>query len=276
MKYLPSSKIINLMLLLIVLILAAIAFFNPGLVTKQSIERLTKIESQNITNIRIFANQQSEVVLSKNEAWTVTINEKPIPADEEKITHLLNLVATQSHASFSSPDDELSKYKLDTPKVAIKFDETEIRFGHSEPFSNRRYIYSNDKVHLITDHYYPHLVSPVTEFIDKALVTGKNRVTNIKIVWLQKPNVRLPSQAGIELLQAWQQIRASDIEPYYHQDIIARVLIQTNNSTITEFGLLTAKNTLKLARKDLGIVYTVPKQYMKNLLVFSAVDKTRS
>lgn len=276
MKFVPSSKTINLFLLLLILILGGIAFFDPGIITKQSIEKLTDIDAQKVDNIRIVTSEQNAVVLSKNTQWMVSINDKLMPADEIKISHLLELVAAQSHASFESPEAELEKYKLIQPKVAVNFNDTEIRFGNSEPFSNRRYIYSNNKVHLITDFYYSDLLSPVTEFVSKALVTGNHRVTNIKIAWLQKPNERLPSKAGIELLQAWQQIQATDIEPFFHQEVIARILIQTNNSDITEFGLLPAKNTLKLVRKDLGIVYVVPKQYMKNLLVFSAVEKTRS
>ena len=255
----------------IVIGLTAIALLKPEFLPSSQTEKLTALDVNSIHSITIKKPDQAIELSKHNNDWFVLINNMNISADRKLISQLLMLSQQTALSIVKDSDEDLDKYGLTESNFSITFNNTIIQFGNSEPFANRHYGFSNDKVYIIDNNRYRKLLLSTTDFISKSLIQSGQKVTNLKILWKQKPPIQLPTMKSLNLYKNWQKVKAENIEIYEGQQAIAIALIQTDFRNILEFGVIPSKNTLKLARKDLGIIYVIPKQFMASLLTFSPV-----
>jgi len=262
------NKFISITLLAIVIGLTVNALLKPEFLPAQQIEKLTTLDVSAIHTITINKPNQTVNLSKHDEDWFVLVNNININTDRNLLSHVLKLSQQNVLSIVKDSDKDLVKYGLTKSNFTISFNDSIIKFGNNEPFTNRRYGLSNDKVYIIDDIHYRKLLSPTTDFISKSVIQSGQTVTNFRILWQQKPPIPLPSMKNENLYQNWQQVKAENIERYEGQQAIAIALIQTNFRNILEFVVIPSKNTLKLARKDLGIIYVIPKQFMASLLTY--------
>ncbi len=264
-----SSKFINITILIIIVGLASIALLKPKFVPSHQTEVLTALDVSSIHSIII--NKPDQVIdLSKhNDDWFVLVNNININANKKLVSQLLTLSQQTALSIERDSDEELDKYGLSESNFSITFNNTIIKLGNSEPFANRHYGFTNNKVYIIDDNHYRKILKPITDYVSKSLVQSGDTVTNLKILWKRKPPIQLPTMKSKNLYQNWQNVDAENIEIYEGQQAIAIALVQINLGDILEFSIIPSKNTLKLARKDLGIIYVIPKQFMASLLTFT-------
>ena len=76
---------------------------------------------------------------------------------------------------------EYSQFDLQQPLVMLKLDNREIGFGNTNPINRKRYISIDDKVYLIKDDVYRHVIDDWYEFIAKSLFDENKKMTSITI-----------------------------------------------------------------------------------------------
>lgn len=270
-----GSKIINITLVLIVLGLATIAFIKPEMLPSRHTDKLTDLSLDEINSITINNPEQLIQLEKRTDSWFVNFQNQSLPADEKLTSQILGLSQQLALSNFDNTKEDLEKYGFNSNDFSVKFNDTLISFGNNEPVANRHYVHAENKIHVVNSHLLNKLSLPITSFIDKSLIPPGQTVTNIKALWKQRPLIPLQTQKSKETLNNWQNASAQDIRTYNDQEAIAIVLIQTNSRNILEFNVIPSKNTLKLARKDLGIVYIIPKQYMAGLLIFERPGKSK-
>ena len=264
-----TGKLIYSTIVMIVIGIIASAIFKAEQYPIRHTEKITDLDSPAIHTI-LLHNNDTQVELKKlNNRWHVNFEDRNIPANQRLVSELISLSQQNVLSNFDNTEQSKEQYGLLSSKLSLTYNDTTIIFGKSEPFADRFYIYVNDKIKVVDDHIFQKLQLPATDFIDRSLIQSEQKVTNLRTLWQQRPLIPLPTTITETLLGNWQNARADYIEKYQGQEAIGVVVVQTNFEHILQFGILSSKNTLKLARKDLDIVYVVPKQYTNDLLTYT-------
>lgn len=149
----------NAALVLIVALLALVAWQEPGLDRSPALRPLTERAGQAVRGIRLF--DRSGLVLGLERTatgWDLTAP-RPGPADAARVERLLGLLATPSLRNIGKVDDRLAEFGLAEPELIIEFDGVPIAFGGLDPVSQQRYVSYGGDVHLIGDGYRHHLLA---------------------------------------------------------------------------------------------------------------------
>ena len=163
-----NHKAVNLGLFGLVLLLALVAYFEPGI--KQAADKtpLTDLTPEEVSYIRISDNRGRELVMEKQQGgWMVTAPYKK-PANEQRISQLLGITTTHSFSQFAIPEARLAEFGLDPAPIQLQLNETTLAFGDSEPIQFRRYVRIADQLHLINNGYHHHLMAQPDDFVSQS------------------------------------------------------------------------------------------------------------
>jgi len=155
-----SINRLNLFLLIIILVLAALNF----LPSETDYRPLTSIAPDTIQSITI-SSRQRQLAFRRQESnrnsnqdshqhsqWLSAASPgKAI--DTETISKLLGILKTHSFRQFEKTEGNLAMFGLNTPQYQLTLDNLAILFGTSDPLQQHRYVLLNDKIHLISDLY---------------------------------------------------------------------------------------------------------------------------
>jgi hypothetical protein len=191
---------------------------------------------------------------------------------------LLRIVNTKSLASFSADEEKLADYQLDNPKVTLTLnDSTQILFGDSTPLDHRRYVLTGNKVHLISDALYYHLIGHWPTFVRKKPLPEDASIEGLKtpeltLQWQEKrwqldPKPEKYSADQVtRLLDNWKLASAIQVKVYDGRQGDP-VTLQLKGQDQPVALLVTArKPDLVLARPELGIEYHFPEESAGQLL----------
>lgn len=157
---------INLLLLLLVLMLAARIWLQPGTESTAQSNRLTDIDPETVQTLSLLARGRPDIELEKRGGrWALT---RPIagPAKAKPVEALLGIAAQPSLTRFSAAGRDLEPFGLAQSGLRLRLDQHEIAFGTTDPVYFRRYVLYGDQVHLIEDRAYHHLVSGAEALLD--------------------------------------------------------------------------------------------------------------
>jgi hypothetical protein len=257
--------------------LAAFLILTPDEPPATSIKRLTDIDPDSIQNIRVEQRDQEPVTLIKQEdRWSMT-SPYQVPANNARVKAILRLLTVQSHAQLAVNDKDLVRFKLDPPQLTLRLDEYVFLFGDTEALDERRYVLSDNTVHLINDTLYPQLISVATVFIRPRLLPD-----DIEIISLQLPGHNLQLNAGNwsiepaenvdvetlpDLIKAWQQAAAITISSYEQNEHSGEIQIHLKDGEQILFQIISMPPRAILARPDLGIQYHLDSYTAKQLFV---------
>ena len=178
-----TRNLLNLVLLAIVGILVLIVVYEPGKQQDEPVP-LTTVDTKTINKIHISRTGQKDVTLVKSPdtgKWQMLAPFKTA-ANRIKTESLLTLLSQHSGAQYAMADLDVKTYGLDLPRATIIFnDELKFEFGTTEPLNKQRYLRFNDTLHVIDDHFYYQLMSPVTVFVDHQLVPVEKAVTKLEL-----------------------------------------------------------------------------------------------
>ena len=139
---------LNLFLLVIIIILAALKFLPKD----NEYYPLTAIKAENIQSISI-SSQQRQLVFNRNEAQWILASMPGQELEYKTIAKLLGILKTHSYRQFENNQNNRSAFGLNTPPYQLKLDKLTIQFGTTEPVQELRYILIDDTIHLINDMY---------------------------------------------------------------------------------------------------------------------------
>ena len=162
-----SRALTNFGLLILVVILALIALYEPGLEKPDEVLPLTNLKPEEVRFIRISDNQGRDLVLEKQQgAWRMT---RPYEkaANEVRIGQLLGITSTRSFSQFDVPDDRLADFGLDPAPIHLQLNDMKLEVGGNEPMRFRRYVRIGNQIHLISNGFHHHLMAEAKDYVQQ-------------------------------------------------------------------------------------------------------------
>lgn len=152
-----KALLTNLILLLLILVLGLVIWFDPFKEPAPQPISLTSINPNTVNSITLSRGGQRQFALNKREqegesVWYLT-EPMEMPANPVKVSQILDLLTTDSLRQYEIESDILAKLGLDPPGWEIALDQTIVQFGKTEPLEQRRYVQVGAKVHLINDRF---------------------------------------------------------------------------------------------------------------------------
>ncbi|HKK06144.1 MAG TPA: DUF4340 domain-containing protein [Gammaproteobacteria bacterium] len=284
---------LNLALLALVAVLAAVAWYQPGKQPPHKSPPLTTLEPDQVTHIHVTRPGDKALTLVKrNGHWRMTAP-FDLRANAVRINGLLRLCTTTSQRSFAYKPAKAAEYGLDHPRATVRLNDTEIVFGGSQPVNHHRYVRIGDRIHLITDHMTYYLLSRATAFIDLSPLGPDDHPVGFDLPggvtlsakdghWHAQPAKALTSTDAVAaLLQHWRDAHAIEIRNYPPEKQKAqsgeRVSIRLDGDKAPlHFDVVSKKPELILGRRDIGIEYVLPADSAEHLLQLQSPKSTSS
>ena len=274
-----TRGILNLLLLLGVAALAAVAIYQPGIAPALPPVKISTLTPQQISRIHIERTGKDAITLQKQDGhWRIT-NPRQLPADDGRVNSLLRLVQETSQARFPAKPDELHKYKLDKPAATLTLDDQTFAFGDIDPINGRRYIQIGTTVHLTTDMYFYQLDADLPAFVSTHLLPDKASISALNLPdlaltrdaqghWQMQPDKPgLTADAIQTLLDAWRTTTALWVKHYAPGNAQGSITVQVKEPAQTlHFDIMARQPELILARPDLGLQYHFSAESAKALL----------
>jgi hypothetical protein len=268
--------IVNLILIGAVIVLA-VFLMNTGTQPGNPVIPLTSIAPQSIQRIDIKRAGRQDLGFRKiHGVWRMT---KPLEvrANDNRINAMLQLLQAPSVSRLRARDHDLSRFELAPAAVVLREDAHEFLFGGTSPLQGRRYILSDDTIHLIQDGLYPQLLQGPAFFVSTRLIPEATLLREISLpgyrliyidnTWQARAAPDLDGAALERLAADWLSASAVSIGDLDAAPAMGEVRITARNGAIMRFEILQREPLLKLARTDLGITYTLPAGAAESLLL---------
>jgi hypothetical protein len=280
-----KRNLLNLGLLLLVGVLVLLVIYEPGIEKPQENPRLLDLEREAVTQIRIERQGQETVALARDARgnWHLTAP-LAIGASEFRISALLRITEQKSLGNFPAEPGRLAGYGLETPRVTLTLnDKVTVAFGNNTPLDQRRYVQLGDRVHLVTDTLYYHLIGSYTTFIRQQLLPEGTAISALTLPglavrwqegrWQVEPRPEAFSADQVtRLIDAWKFASAEQIKPYDGNEG-ETITIEPNGEEAPITFLLTSRSPdLVLARPELGIEYHLAESSGEALLALPPLE----
>jgi len=252
---------------MVILLTIFIIVFYSQQETNEKRERLSNLSLKEITHIKINRPQGNDISFIKNadDIWYMT---KPyqLKAHAFRINTLLGLTQTPVNERYDISSLDLSKYALDAPLASITFNNTEIRFGKTNPLNQMRYFLAENKMSLLTDTIYPLVSAQPSSFINLSLLPDSFEITNITTPtasvflndngkWKNASNSKKLNADQIQsLLQHWRSAQAFAVHKYLARKQLGQIEISSQTKTLI-FRITDDDPWLILAFPELNIEY---------------------
>lgn len=273
-----SRWLLNLILLLAVIGLGTFMYVSQQKQAQQS--TLTTLDKSTISRITIPRADKNIELQKQADGWRMT---SPffMKAHEFRINRVLDLLATEVEKRYDIAGLDLKQFDLDPPRAEIRFDNTSVLYGKTNPVNQKRYIRVGDVVCLISDDLYPLISAEPSSFVDLALLPEK-----VEPVMLQLPAMTLTRQADKSwknskgetiaadriqhLLDTWRHAQGFGAHAYMQREKSAKVVLGFADNSTIEFDATLNSNWLILGRKDLGVEYHLAADQAKELFELKA------
>ena len=271
---------LNLVLLVAVAALGALAWFKPG-AQHDADQHAVFGDVSHLQTILSKPRDAAGFALARGAdgGWRLTAP-FTVPADPVLVTALLDdLKDAKSDARYASGALDLKQVGLAEPGLVLTLDGHRYEFGGTEAINYRRYLRDGDAVSLVSDLLYYRVSQEAGALADKRLLPKGAAITALELPgralrktgdgkWQLIPDdPTVSADAIVALIDAWSQATADAVKARAEGVVQAtlRVTLAGANAPL-EFQLLTAAAGLRLARPDLGIEYALPAEARATLL----------
>jgi len=270
--------LLNLGLAVAVAALAALAWFKPGASSDGPEDPLVFGALEGVARIAVSGGRTPSgtpvapwALERRGDGWWITA---PFvaPADAiEAETVITALREARSHARYAASALDATAIGLATPTLELAIDDAHYALGGTEPLNYRRYLRSGDTVHLVDDLLHYRLARDAAGFASKRLLPPGAKPVRIELPgralargpegrWSVSPDdPTLGADAVVALVEAWSRAASLSVKAR-HDGVIQAVVRVTLEGTEAplEFEVLTATDGVTLARRDLGLEYSLP------------------
>ncbi len=262
---------INLGLLGVVALLAALVWLAPEESAAPEFPALTPLQPEQVQTIRI-RNKHGEFELTrKGDDWVMT-RPYQIAANSVRIEQLLPLVSAFSLEQFPAPEERLREFGLAEPQAVLWLNELAIQMGSTNPIHHRRYLRTGDTIHLITDRFPHHLLSAAEGFIAleplppgaalRSIQTPEWQLTKEEDgrLILDPPNPGLSMDDLNRKFDQWRRARATSVKIRAATGSDRPVeLTLDNRDTPLQFRVTQRGDYSLLINPELNLAYILPK-----------------
>jgi len=262
-----SRLVINVVLLVIVVSLTLFLLNTERQEPVVENIPLTDMVPANVETIQIDRKQSGVIRFSKDGInWQMQVPYQ-LPANEFRVNTMLKLLQAHSYTQFNRADVDLERFLLAEPELSIRFNDTRIYFGDSNPIAEQRYVLVDDRVHLINDSLYQQLQAPATFFLSTRLLPEGAEIVSINFpdysismnagIWSVSPQTGTSADKLVAIVSAWQALDAISISDYEATDKTETIRIDAGTAGRFDFVITSPQPNLVLARPDIGIQYHI-------------------
>jgi len=260
---------LNLVLLLLVSLLALVAYLEPGSQQPDHAQSLMSLPVSQVERIQLQQGDAQAITVERQVNGWMIVDPIRVAASDYRIDSLLQLLSATSYSSFAASVRPLSAFGLEQPLARVLFNDRAVLFGDIEPLNNRRYVLIDDQVHLIDDRYFYQSQLLLSALVDTALLPAGSRLVQISLPglslgqhqgdWqLQSPDdgVEVAAMDDVnELVNEWQNARALQVSRYQADVAEADIELVDADGGSMMLELLAREPELILGRKELGLRY---------------------
>ncbi len=290
----------NVILVIIVILLSLIAWYQPGL-HKTVLQYLSSLNVKEINTIILERRDIGSIKLKKYQNGWFLQEPYQLPANPQRVNTVTALARKRSYSQFKANESDLARYHLANPLVSIWFNERKFAIGSEDPINRQRYamdindniLSGNNTIHLINGAIFYQLRANLDTFISPALLPPQSSIK--RIIWADK-NLTIangrwqltpespgtPSDSIAQFIQYWQQTQASRVETNVSLSITNAELLKSpsikisfspfgsTDSTIDTIHYLIIQDgeKIKLLRTDIQVAYWISPQILKNITEF--------
>ncbi len=271
--------LLNLALLLVVAVLAAVAWWKPG--QDDAPAPLTQLDPATVTHAIIERPDEKIELRRENGAWHVT---SPFAARANR--HNADALARLSQAPVASRLDQPAnpkEYGLDPPRVRVVLNGESIGLGAIHPLANQVYALYRGEVALIAAHHEAVALYPFERFLDTRLIEEGREPVSLRMpgfrlvrrdgVWQREPAMKDLSTDRIhDFVQEWRNASALEVERARGGKTLTRIEIvfeRAGKPAPVMFAVMAREPEFVLRREDEGLQYRFPEETGKRLLNLS-------
>jgi len=263
-----KRNLLNLGLLLLIGVLVLLVIYEPGIDTPKENPRLLNIDRDAVKQIRIERQGQDTVELVRDESdkWQLT-TPLAIGASDFRISSLLRITEQKSLGNYPADSERLARFGLEKPRATLTLNnKITIAFGDNTQLDQRRYVQIGDRVHLVSDTLYYHLIGAYTTFIRQELLPEGSSINALTLPeltvrwqedrWNVEPRPdEFSADQVTRLIDAWKLASAVQVKPYDGKEGESITLELKDKEAPIAFLLTARTPDLVLARPELGIQY---------------------
>ena len=277
--------IVNLVLLVLVIGLALVVWFDPFTKPEPTPIMLTPVDANTIQSISLTNAKKAHFSLEKRTLdqgifWYLA-TPVDMPANPHKVNQILSLLNTNSFRQYQIKSDNLAKLGLSPPGWEIALDQTIVKFGKTEPIDQRRYVLVDATVHLINDSFSQYSfgsplmlanldILPVDKSVAEIHLPDKV-IKRVNGQWQSSPPNEVVSQNALnEYIDEWRYAQALRVALADKLDIAANATPVTIYLEKVEQPIhLTVESTDQdfiITNKDWGVRYYINNSIGERLL----------
>lgn len=268
-----SRLLTNIILLVIVITLGVFIYISRD--DPVDTQRLTQLDANSVTQISISHNTR-EVLLEKTaEHWRM-LKPTVIDANDFRIKTLLDLLSTQSLASYAPDELELDKIGLAPARTSVQFNQLTIAFGIDNPINHNRYVLVDGRVHLISDQFYPLISSQLGTLVSQHLIARDAVITGIDLpeqtlrksdIGWQSSDTTVSTDSIQKVIDQWQQAQAFGVHTYNPRTSLGHIEVSIDDTQKPLiFEITDTSPWLIIARPELNLEYHFNLEFYDRLL----------
>ena len=180
MNALIRRRWINLGLLGLASGLAALALLEPGRKQTGVISPLLELAPARIERIEVLRiDRETLIFVRRDSRWRMTAPDSGW-ANPVLIHRILEVATVRCSRQYPAAELDASALHLESPRVWLRLDDREIRFGATTPTDGLRYLQVGATVHLCPDRLYPLLTSAAAGFLTSAIESPESLATKVE------------------------------------------------------------------------------------------------
>lgn len=268
-----SRLALNLGLLALIAILAAVAVLKPG---KKEEPQPTLLAGKLDALSHVTLQNKEKLTFEKRDGlWWLTAP-FAAPVNQVRMRQLLEVGEAASSAHYPIKPEELAQFGLDQPQATLALGDSILQFGTTDPINMRRYVRMGDTLHLVDDNFFHHLTASATDYVDKKLIPEGAKIRQIELPGLKAMKGAdghwTAELAGdgktdwAELASTWATARAIEVKRLEKDSQGDSIRITLHEGSPIEFIIIRKQPALTLARRDLGLQYEMTADTSRDLL----------
>lgn len=273
---------LNLVLLLAVLLLAALLYFEPGKQPQQQV-RLMSLNPAELQRLEIQrADGQSVHLQQRGGQWYLQAPVE-VAAEPFMVEQILSFMAQPSLQRYPAEGLDLAKYGLQPARVKLIVDDVEVGFGRVNPLNSRLYVMVGDVMHMVMQNEISMLTKQWPDYVSTALLPPNESLQALELHGLGKlvheaqgwryegDNAPQSTDQLQALVDAWGAVRAMQVRPLSVQVAADEMVLSFASGRVLRLLVLQAADELLLQRADLGIEYVFDLPQSQRLLQWSSL-----
>lgn len=271
---------LNVIMLLLVVLLALVAYLEPGVDKPATLPPLLSLTAEQVEHIRLQSRADRHIELERTGQGWMIIAPVRVAANSYRVETILELAQAHSYARYPATQSQAS-FGLDPPRSSVRLNTVTIAFGDNEPLHHRRYVQIGDQVHLIDDRFYYVSQLALPALVDTALLPGDAEPVRLRLPglvldrasgdWQLEPAGKDVSMDALNaLVQAWRHARAVRISAYEGDTPRSTIALAFADGSHLELEVLARSPELILGRRDLGLRYHFTAEQAEKLLQLPA------